>query len=721
MTIVPRPLWMEARDDKNSDASGGSTTEPIDLTRFAVGVIALTLLLVGVLGVLAGSDALKGVGLTLFAGLGFGTALLQRNREITGTRFLCYGLATSTVGILLIGFLLVELRLWSAGTAVFAVCAVLAAILHGFGVRRHMPSFLGFVNADGTAPNSGSQNRRALAALVGGACCLVSAALNQHLNPGLGGILGSIGPIWYVGLVIIVSTIVLGRGRPSELAIPVVVLIVVLTVTPALVFDLPLFPWTAKHVGVTNFFIAHGSVSTQAGSVVTIYQSWPALFAGVAWLCHACHVTNPMEIARWWPPFIDLSSVIAFRYLADRVGLSAQHAWTAAAMFFLANAIGQDYYSPQSVSYFLALVIFSISFRRREQGQTILPFEWGLLVVTSCVLAVTHQLTPFMVTAALVVMVLFGYVGSLWMPIIALVPALIWTGIHFSSVSRYLNIDQFGNLAANVASPGAAHPELHNDLLVHLSVAGQLVAMLLVAILALAVVLRWRTRLHWMLACSAASGGGLLFASSYGNEGIFRVGLFAIPWLALLAADGQWTPQSLMSAASLAVVPISLVAYLFGDMGLDFGYDIRAGDVAVINVFERTGNTGAVLFSMGYGSVPILSTGITDKHTYYEYEDIPSHAEQNGVFNPTSSVKRLTTFLEFSKSGPGATAASRRAQYFAVTTTEAAAESEMRGLFTATQYQEFRSALALSPDWKVVARSSSATLYLFTFHGVNHG
>jgi hypothetical protein len=713
MTIVADvPGLPGLKDPTETEISEVDYSGRADPTHLFVGVISVVLVVVGVIGTLTSNSDIETTGLMLFAGLGFGTSVFQLSWNIRGLRFLTYGLGISAAVIVLVGTALVEFNLWSAGIGIFVALAAASSVLQVIGVDRHRPALRALIRTVLGKDVASKDWMLVTSAVVGGVLCLGAAFADQNPSLGLSGLLGSISPIWYLGLVLIVGAFVLGRDSANfAKGLPIILLVLALIVTPAIVFNEPLYPWVAKHVGVTMFFIVHGHVSKHVGSTVAIYQAWPGLFAGIAWLCHVCDFADPMQVARWWPPAIDVAGAIAIRFLGERVGLSTRQSWLAVALWFLANTFGQDYYSPQSMAYFLGLVAFCCAFRVRKSQVKPSITDWLVLVLASCGMAVTHQLTPFMVSAALVVVALFGFSKSRWMWLVTLVPATLWTGIHYSYVSGYLKIDSVGNVAANIATPGSRHTTLSNDLYVHLSVAGQLIAALLLGIAAVLVLLQWRTRLHWMLACCALSGGALLFFSAYGNEGLFRVTIFAIPWLALLAADNSWETISLRGAAFQLLVPAMVVAYLLGAWGIDYGYELRPGDISAINRFEITSRPNAVLISVGYGSNPVLSTGVYRNRHYFNYEDIRTGAIKNGHFDAAASVSVLTQFFSYSKTGAGATRKSREAQYYLITTNENEAQSELRGIATAQEFAAFQSALEKSPDWKVVARTDSATLF----------
>ena len=568
-----------------SPASGSvrsDSAQGADIARLTIGVASLLLLLLGIIGAAAKVTDLKSVGLLLFVAIGLGTAVLQPIQRYRGLTFLVYGLALSAVISLLTGFFLVEFHWWSAGTAIFIVFAAFAALAHIYGIATNAAGGSAALAEEFSEFNSSTVDLLAPAlGIIGAAVSLISALMNQHTNlTSLSGILGAFSPIWYLGLAAVVASVILSRNLGGlRLGLSVSLLVLVIAISPAIMLNLPLYPWTFKSVGMTKFFMRNGQTRPGYGPNGGVYQSWPALFAGVAWLSHVTGIITPTSIARWWPTIMDFGWLVALRFLAGRIGLSVRQSWFAAGFFFLSITIGQDYFSPQSISYFLALVIFAMAYKAHDSENPLDIPEWIILVAISCTIAFTHQLTPFMVTAALIILLVFGYIRSWIIPIITFVPSAIWTITHSSSLKGLLSAHGLGGVVTNLQTPGSHGSALHNGIWVHLQVAGAVVAIGIVGVLALIVLIRERTRLHLMLAVAAASGIGLLFVTDYGNEGLFRVVLFASPWLAVLAfagrgigAEASDEGEDPLTIASLVLLPVMVVAYLFGAMGIDFGY-----------------------------------------------------------------------------------------------------------------------------------------------------
>ena len=221
-------------------------------------------------------------------------------------------------------------------------------------------------------------------------------------------------------------------------------LALILTCTPVIIFSGPIFSWTILNVGITNYIIVHGRVN----SGLDIYQAWPGLFAGMAWLSSNAHVSIPLQEARWWPAVIDLGVLIAFRDLAKQVGLTAHRAWLATAFFCAGSVFQEAYFCPQNIAYLLTIIVYARVFRNRGAGGAT-KSDW--LVVVPCLLAIsiTHQITPYMLTGALSPLGFLDSSSRIGFIAAAIVPALIWASLNFEWVKHNINLDQLGSLLSN--------------------------------------------------------------------------------------------------------------------------------------------------------------------------------------------------------------------------------------------------------------------------------
>ncbi len=519
----------------------------------AVVVGSLILLVLGLVGLAASNPALSSTGLFLYALIGFGAAFLLVLGQ-SGWNLLVFSPPLGFAFVIAVGVLLATTGTWSIGLALFWVVAGATAAVHltmltrMLTIARTQRASAPRERTYGRALDAG-RRKVGLQRLsypwpltlvagvttgVGLLLCLGSAIAIRHLDPGWSGLLGVVSPAWYVGLALLVAAILIGQRLGNFYAgLPVIALQLALTLTTAIVFDNPRYAWTVKQVGETSYILLHGS----ANANIDIYQAWPGVFSGVAWLCRVSSLANPMGVARLWPPIIDLVTLLIFHQLATRVLRDPRRAWFAATIFVLGYAIADsDYFSPQGAAYFMAIAIFAVVFRHQDDETSMSPASWVLLVTLSVAVAVTHQLSPYMITGAVIILVLFRRARTEWAPVITLTPALIWALLHYSYVTQYTSLSALGNILSNILTPGASSggppPSSLADIVRYVQGASPL----LIGVIAVAALIRDRSKLNVLIAVCAASGGGLVLGNSYGDEADFRVVLFALPWLAILAS-----------------------------------------------------------------------------------------------------------------------------------------------------------------------------------------
>jgi hypothetical protein len=693
----------------------------------AVALGSLVLLLVGLFGIVFSIHLFSAVGIFLFALFGFGSAVLS-TFGWRGWRLVCFAPPLSLASVIIVGVLLDYLKIWAVGPVVFWLAAAYAVYVHlrtlvpitqDPSFRRRWDPRTWIFGYEGLALSRshsalGTWHRlvRLEGTLVGigVGLCLGSALATQHLDPGWGGLLSAISPAWYVGLLLIIGAIFVGQRLREGwlLGVPVVALQLMLTLTPAIVYGGPRYGWTGIHLGVTGYILLHGTSNPH----IDIYQAWPGLFAGVAWLCKVAHFSSPVGVSRWWPSVIDFATLLVVFQLAKQVLRNSAQAWLAATVFLLGYTIADaDYYSPQSACYLLAIATFALMFRHRDEEQRMPPAAWILLFTMSIADAITHQLSPYMVTVALVVLVVFRRSNTQWAPLITLAPAVAWALIYFDYTSQFVSWHAFLNIFKNSLTPGLAGggpPPGSVANAVRLFEGG---SALLVGLLALAAILRRRDALSACLALCAASAGALVAANSYGNEADFRVVLFALPWLAVLAGGLALRPLTRSTYLWPLAACALLVLYLGADLGLDFAYATRPGDLAALAKFELSAPVGSYLITIGESDGS--PSDITGRFN-----------EVNEVFTPNVVGAKLSAPLL-----PGASytqfmgriptiirrvnnpVIGSNTSYYVLFAQQPAAYLAAYNWATLAQYAAFEAVFAKSPSWHLVLKTPTAKLF----------
>ncbi|WP_322409861.1 hypothetical protein [Microbacterium invictum] len=480
---------------------------------------------------------------------------------------------------------------------------------------------------------------------------------------------------WWTGLTIVAAgclaiafalVLRLPQQHPILLGSLVAVFAVVLHATVIVNEGYARFPTAWLHSGYTAHVMAHHDVLPSLGARF----SWPAFFVVTAAALSPMGVGVPEEVLRWAPVFFVLAClppvlVIARRCLGG-VDLSPhprrrrrvprpgawRTPWLAVWLFPAVNWLGQDYFAPQSLAFLLGLSILalvlvladrppsywrprdgvvgrgSLLWPRRPRlpereiatgraGQALMLV--GVFVVLCAAVAMGHQLTPFVVALQLGVL---WYAGRLpWMlPVwIVGVTALIWVSWGASDFwIPFLN-DVFGgvgnpvgNVAAGISARTGGSPDHQLVVAVRMGLAA---AIVVAAAAGIVVEFVRERRVELSLPLLAAAPGILVFAQSYGGEGVLRVFLYASPFLAMLIAKllpvGRRMPRravSLIVIATLAMVPPFLVA--------------RYGNAP----FERVTPDEVALASCMYDTAPEGSTLLSvSPHLAWQFRDLADH------------------------------------------------------------------------------------------------
>jgi hypothetical protein len=507
----------------------------------ARGILLCTLLfvlslLITAIGVVAHAQAARlvgGLGVVIF-GIGAAPFALIPETDLAARLT-----AASLVGLsvlLGVGALMADIRvLWHPVLAA-VLFLVVAGFLHVLGLSRALKS-----GPPGWASvSSGIRSTKLtltkypipiLATVLGTALWLVSALSLHDPNPGVGGFLTKISPAWYVGNVLIV----LGLVTPAVLSLAIST-----TLTPALVYGAPNEPSAAKHIHLVQIILTHHHLDPSAG----IYQAYSAFFAGAAWLCRIVAVQNPFGLATYWPVLVGVVSVIELRLLMGRIVHGTGRRWIAVTLVMLVNAVGQSYFSPQSVGYLLAIGIIAIM--QTRPGHRPLPprATTAILIVVSLVLAVTHELSPYVVAGTLIALAIFK-LARFWEALVTAIPAFCWAGIQHSAVGQTFSFGQLFDITNFRPPVTLATPGLERMPIVSLSSDALLLGLvILIGLAARGFLFNARRGWAWAYGLSTSAGLALVLVNPYGNEGIFRACLFAIPWLAVLAVVPRVAPTT---------------------------------------------------------------------------------------------------------------------------------------------------------------------------------
>ena len=455
-------------------------------------------------------------------------------------------------------------------------------------------------------------------------------------------------PVGYfvgLGIVLVSFPFIWCAGRPSRLEFPIAVAaqVILLHGAQAIVEPLPRFASAWLLAGFTDFVTTHGQVLP----LVDARFSWPSMFSGVAILARAGGLPTAIALLRWWPVAIDLLCLPAVYLIARKVLRDPKRAMLAVWLFPIANWVGQDYYSPQSVAFFLYLVLIVIvlapfgartrTFWRKAPGgpaggpdgdETSDPGTTDLrnvLVLLICLLVLTvaiatgHQLTPFFAaltalalslagrTKLRVFVILMGVIAVGWVSFAAFA---FWAG-HMAKV-----FGQFGEVGGNVSSTvtsrlggsDAHHFVTRVRLLTAVSIWGLGAAG---AVLGRRVGADRLSAVILMLTPFAILG-----AQDYGGEGGLRVYLISLPGVLCLIAilftaigarkeashppgsGGAFRPRAIHAAPVLLLTILLVPMFLVARWGNELFEQTRPNEIAAIEALYDMAPPGATLLAL---------------------------------------------------------------------------------------------------------------------------
>ncbi|KAB1144127.1 glycosyltransferase [Streptomyces luteolifulvus] len=545
------------------------------------------------------------------------------------------------------------------------------------------------------------------------------------------GLVSALHPTFWLGLAVLVAgfwfTVRDPRRSHSWSLAYVLGLLVMERATQAVVYPTPLYAWAWKHDAVVDHLLTSGGLQTsrELGDLA-VYDQWPGFFAAQAALVRLVGVDSAAMYMAWWPLVSSLMLLLPLLLIYRTFTADRRLIWTAVWIFYVANWVGQDYFSPQSVAFALHLGVLAVVLRRYGPTGTGAGGQrsalWTLVITVMVVaIVISHQLTPGMLAVSLAALCLTRRYRD-WTPLITTVVIfLAWcltAALPFLSAALPDMIRSVGDIGGNLSTGYEATPTGTG------AVATSWVARLLsgsVLLLAVFGVLRQRVLRHRALplVLLAAAPLPMFAASSYGDEMIFRVLMFMLPGacffaaaallprVCTLAADaaaregrpqtvpqglrfGTWVPLLALVAGTLAFVP----SYSGKDRMSYF--PPREVDL-VREVFDRAPKGSLVVAADR--NYPLAYASYWNVDHYWFLEDTRGHVDQI-LENPAATLARDMSVVE----PPG------RA-YFLLTQGQFA-DSEMNGLLSGAELRRIERSVAASPLFERVAGNGAGVVYV---------
>ncbi len=540
------------------------------------------------------------------------------------------------------------------------------------------------------------------------------------------GLLSLLTPLNAVALVLVLAAfgIEVARPQPStwRLATPVVLLVAALHGTPAVLYGTLRYAWAWKHLGIVDYIDRHGAVDPGIGTL-DVYHNWPGFFSQMAGLLDLAGVDEPSRILRWWPLLIELATIPALLFVFSAFSADRRVRWTGVLLFMTTNWVGQDYFSPQSEAFVLYLALVGVvlrGFARRPERprwwETALAdaeprppwsagWTWALVVVLVGAIVTSHQVTPFMVIVALAALALTRRVRTGWALVATVGLALVWAGTG----ARTFVEENLSGLASTVGQPASNAGENFVDtgtLSAHqqlVSTMGRLTVVGIAAVAGLAVLRLVRARrLRLEPLVLAACPVVMVVTNSFAGEIVSRTYLFALPFLAWLAADGLWSgrraPRPTRRAVAVTVVAALLLGgFLFGYYGKDQWYRFSEDEVEASALVLRSAEPGSLLVT-GTDNYPVQFEDY-ERLTYVPIASEPADSRDAVLADP---VDVLASWM--GESGyEGA---------YVMITRSMRDEADATGLLPGGALADVEDALRASPRFEAIYDTPDATVFV---------
>jgi hypothetical protein len=382
------------------------------------------------------------------------------------------------------------------------------------------------------------------------------------------------------------------RLRKPLLLLHIALLVFMLYGVTSLIETEPRFGTVYTHIGYTEYIIRHGSVDPG----LETYFSWPTFFILGAFFTKAAGFSSAMSFVAWAPVFLNLIYFGPLFLILQSLTNNQRLPWLGVWLFYLANWIGQDYYSPQGMNIFLYMVILAILLKWFKtpvlqfpgnghdqavgvevkgeydgQGERRLSLwkklrRWltvsdtiiapattwqkvGLLVIMFGVFAFdvsSHPLTPFFVLAAVIALAVFRRISPLWLPVPMVILTAFWLfvmGHSFLVGHSSMVFDGFGlfggTLAMNVSDHVVGTPG-------HIFVAkmDEVATALLWGLAFIGALRRLRRGYRDVTPILLAIVPfPLIVAQDYGGEMLLRIYLACLPFMVFFVASLFFEPE----------------------------------------------------------------------------------------------------------------------------------------------------------------------------------
>ncbi len=476
-------------------------------------------------------------------------------------------------------------------------------------------------------------------------------------------------PISFYGALLILNLSFALVASRQEIHTPtlfahVFLLIIIIHGTLPLIYEVPRYAWTYKHLGVIDYVQRFGMVNP----LIDAYQNWPGFFTFMALVSEVTGIDNFMGIAGWAQVFWNLLYLGALRMMYRAFTKDSRLIWLAIWIFFLTNWVGQDYFAPQAFGFFLHLVVLGI-FLTWFQVKTNLPVihlrqqtvwtpltnfyrslvirfskreiagpriesiqQTGLaLVAVAAFFAVisSHQLTPFMTLSTILALLIFKRCRRRDLLILMVVLQLTWLtymSITFLEGANLAVFQSIGRLFSNIDDSLKDYSQ---------SSPGRLFASRVIQFTTLGVwglaflgAIRRLRNGYWDIALFVVTVTPffLIAMQSYGGEMMLRIYLFSLPGMAFLVGAMLYPGITSRFSWKVGIITLLTSVILTGSLfytyfGNELVNHVAKGEIEALEKIYYNAPRGSLILAGSPNSATKFANYSDFRH--YQLIDLP--------------------------------------------------------------------------------------------------
>jgi hypothetical protein len=514
------------------------------------------------------------------------------------------------------------------------------------------------------------------------------------------GLVSVLPPLTIFALVLLSISFCLALRQPHKhgpiLLLHLALLIFMLYGITTLVEEAPRFSVLYRHEGYTEYILRTGTVDPNLDA----YFNWPGFFILSAFVIRVVGYHDIFGFGLWAPVFFNVMYLGPLYMIFTSATIDKRLVWLGLWFFYVTNWIGQDYFSPQGLNFFLYLVIIAILLRWFKVAPTAQsPLGWphgqrlgrmqpfvhrcfawmrapdrlrtpvqprqrkallAVLITIFSFVVFSHPLTPFFVLASVTALVIFRRCAPFWLPLLMAVMTGGWiifmTQAFLAGHLSWLT-GGFGNLfssfSVNVSDRVGGSPQ-------HIFIAKVRLGMtvLICGLALVGAVGRLRKGLQDVtLVLLAIAPFPLLVAQPYGGEMLLRIYLFSLPPLAFFAASVFYpTPTSGRSRWATVLIAGICITLLGGFLFTRYGNErqdyMTNAEVAGVQYLYSIARPGSI-FIEGSDGTPWQLQDFEKYNTYSLTEtlnDAVATRDVNAIVQFIAGKKHTNAYLIFTRS-----------------------------------------------------------------------